>query len=64
MKPLPHQLAAEVDRCMKLNLSNYEFELLARLIARQEDGRKFANELMTQQSVDIVSMLKSERLGE
>lgn len=63
MSPLPHQLALEVDRCLKLSLNNKQFNKLAGLIAIQEDGRKFANQLMASSPVeviDILSKFKSE----
>lgn len=37
-----HSIAIEVDRCLQLNLSNYEFDLLAEIISDSEDPKQTA----------------------
>ncbi len=56
-KPKPHQLALEVDRCLKLNLSNGQFEVLAELIATYEDSRKIANEFMAKSPNEVLALI-------
>ena len=46
MKPKPFVLALEVDRNLRLDLNNGQFELLANMIDGYEDSRTFANKLM------------------
>ena len=61
MKPKPHILAAEVDRALKLDLSNAQFETLAALIKSHEDGRKFSKELMAKSPQEVLAMIEGWR---
>jgi len=44
--PNPYHLAVEVDRCLKLNLSNGQFEKLVAIIADSEDPEKTAKNII------------------
>lgn len=61
MTPKPYPLAAEVDRSLKLNLSNGRFEVLAAMIGSHEDGRKFSNELMALTPQQVLTMIEDWR---
>jgi hypothetical protein len=42
----PYHLAVDVDRCLKLNLSNGEFERLVKIIEDSEDPEKTAKNMI------------------
>lgn len=46
MKPNSYSITLEIDRTLKLDLSNGQFEILAGIIDSYDDSRKFANQLM------------------
>ena len=58
-RPKPHTLALEVDRTLKLNLSNGQFDILADLIDGYEDNKKFSKELMTKDRKDVLYILEN-----
>lgn len=58
MKPMPHQLALEVDRSLRLSLNNRQFEMLAELIDSYEDSRKAANDFMAQKPEEVIALLE------
>lgn len=39
-------MTVEIDRVLKLDLSNGQFEILASILDAQDDSRQFANKLM------------------
>lgn len=55
--PMPHHLALEVDRCLKLNLNNRQFEMLAEFIDSYENSRQIANELMVKSPEEVLAIL-------
>jgi hypothetical protein len=42
----PYHLAVDVDRCLKLNLSNGEFERLVEIIEDSEDPEKTSKNMI------------------
>lgn len=53
-----HSLAVEVDRALKLNLSNGRFEALAQLIGSHKDTIKFSQDLMIKTPQDVLAMIE------
>lgn len=43
----PYHLAVDVDRCLKLNLSNGQFEKLVEVIADSEDPENTAKNIIS-----------------
>ena len=58
MKQKPHALAVEIDRSMKLDLSNGQFEDLANFISKHEDSRKIMNELLQLTNAEVIVLIK------
>ncbi len=60
-KRTAHSLAGEVDRCLKLSLSNREFEVLASIIASNEDQDKAAKNLMSSPAAVTWALIKNHK---
>lgn len=61
VKPKSYSLAIEVDRNLKLNLSNGQFEALATFIDGYEDQNRIASNLSHSTTGDILSIISDYR---
>lgn len=52
-----HSMVIEIDRVLKLNLSNGRFEKLADMILKHEDSNNYAIELMTWTSIKVLVVI-------
>ena len=57
MKILPYSLAAEIDRTLKLELSNGQFDALAVFLDGYQDSRKIAKELFMSSREDLLILI-------
>ncbi len=60
-KRTAHSLAGEVDRCLKLSLSNREFEVLASIIESSEDRDETAKNLMSGTPAATWALIKNHK---
>jgi hypothetical protein len=61
IKPKSYSLAIEIDRNLKLNLSNGQFDALASFIDGYEDQNRIANNLSNNTTGDILSIISDYR---
>jgi hypothetical protein len=61
VKPKSYSLAIEIDRNLKLNLSNGQFDALASFIDGYEDQNRIANNLSNSTTGDILSIISDYR---
>jgi transcription antitermination factor NusA-like protein len=58
----PYHLAIDVDRCLKLNLSNGQFEKLVRVIEDSEDPETTVRNLIICGKYIAIYVIETERL--
>lgn len=61
-KPKSYSFALEIDRDLKLNLSNGQFENLASFIDGYADNQKISNELMKKPPTEIIGILNTFKI--
>lgn len=61
MKPNSYSITLEIDRTLKLDLSNGQFEILADIIDSYDDSRKFANQLMAGERNVVLQLIMNAK---
>lgn len=61
MRRTPYAIAAEIDRCLSLSLSNGEFEIVAQYIEQSEDPEETGKNLINTGSKSVWLLIETSR---